>query len=117
MTDSPTAGHRTAWGLAGEVVTAAVRRTALIWLLLRLLLALVLAASPLGRGPLGGWKHSIVLVLVATGLVLYDARRLNERVFAENLGLSERAIAVVSLLSALLLEILLQVARPFLSGA
>ncbi|MEJ2481621.1 MAG: hypothetical protein P8049_00455 [Gemmatimonadota bacterium] len=99
------------------MITAAIRRTALIWLLLRLLLALVLAASPFGRGPLGGWRHSIVLVLVAMGLVLYDARRLNERVFAENLGLSERAIAVVSLLSAVLLEILLQFARPFLSGA
>jgi FtsH-binding integral membrane protein len=115
MTDSPTAGHGTARGLAGEVVTAAARRTALIWLLLRLLLAAVLL--PVGSSPLGGWKHSIVLVLVTTGLVLYDARRLNERVFAENLGLSERAIASVSLLSAVVLEILLQLARPFLSGA
>lgn len=97
------------------VITAAVRRTALTWSLVRLLVAAVRFLG--GLSPLGGWKHSIVLVLVATGLVLYDARRLNERVFAENLGLSEPAIAIVSLLSAVLLEILLQLARQLLSGA
>jgi hypothetical protein len=91
------------------MAAAAIRRTALIWLLLRLLLGTVLFLA--GLRPLGGWKHSLVVVLLTAALVVYDARRMNERVFAENLGISERAIAAVSLLSAVLLEIVVQVAR------
>ena len=100
--------------VAFSVVAATIRRTTLMWVLLRLLLAFVSVLS--GVSPLGGWRHSITAVLVTAAFVVYDARRLNERVFAENMGISERAVAAIYLLFAVLLEILLLAAR-LLAGA
>jgi len=50
------------------------------------------------------------------GLTLFDARRMNERVFFLNLGLTEVAVGAVSLVSALSCEILLFVGRSNLTG-
>ena len=91
-----------------------MRTTFVVWILLRLLLSALLLVA--GYPPFGGVRTSILLVTVVVGLTLYDARRMNERVFLLDLGLPEVAVGVVSLVTALSLEILLIVARAGLTG-
>ncbi len=94
-----------------------MRTTFVVWILLRFLVAaLGLVAGLPPPPPFGGVQTSILLVTVVFGLTLYDARRMNERVFFLDLGLSEVAVGAVSLVTALLCEILLFVARSNLTG-
>ncbi len=86
----------------------------MVWILLRLLLAALGLMG--GFPPFGGVRTSILLTMVVVGLTLYDARRMNERVFVLDLGLPEVAVGAVSLVSALSCEILLLVARSNLTG-
>jgi uncharacterized membrane protein len=86
-----------------------VRSTALLWLLLRLLTSV--AAFGLY---LGGLRVTVAVILVTVGLVLYQARRTNERLFAENMGIPEWALGIIALLTATTAEILLWAARTSL---
>jgi hypothetical protein len=97
--------------------SAVLRTTVVVWVLLRLLLA---ALGLVGGVPpvlyLGGVRTSVLLMTTVVGLTLFDARRMNERVFFLNLGLTEVAVGAVSLVSALSCEILLFVGRSNLTG-
>lgn len=94
--------------------TAVLRTTFVVWIVLRLMLAALGRIG--GFPPFGGVRTSILLTMVVVGLTLYDARRMNERVFFLDLGLPEVAVGAVSLVSALSFEILLFVARTGLAS-
>ena len=96
-----------------STIAVAVRTSIVVWVLLRLLLA---ALGLVGGVPLGGVQTSVLLMTTVVGLTLFDARRMNERVFVLNLGLAEVAVGAVSLVSALSCEILLFVGRSNLTG-
>ena len=64
---------------------------------------------PAGAG-LPSERDGFILAVVVF-LQLYHARRVNERVFSENLGFSEPVVAVIAFLTATAGEALLQVAR------
>ena len=100
--------------------TAVLRTTVVVWVLLRLLRLLLAALGLVAGFPpvpyFGGVQTSILLLTVVVGLTLFDARRMNERVFFLDLGLPEVAVGAVSLVAAFLFEILLFVARSNLTG-
>jgi hypothetical protein len=100
-----------------------MRTTFLVWIVLRLMLAAIPPVFALVYGPpftltpyFGGVRTSVLLTMVVVGLTLFDARRMNERVFFLDLGLPEVAVGAVSLVSTLSCEILLLVARSNLTG-
>ena len=106
------AARRVPW----RILVGAARVSATIWLLLRLLLAAVFA--PIATIPyVGGIKPTLLLLVLVPLLVLRDARRMNERVFCENVGVSERTVAAVAAVTVLVLEILLRLSLPLLAGA
>ncbi len=86
-----------------------------IWLVLRLLQMVAYELVP-GLSTLGGIRVALALVILVPALVLLDARRMSERVFAENVGVSEAAAAAVAAGTALTLEALLRIAAPLLAG-
>ena len=97
--------------------TAVLRTTVVVWVLLRLLLAALGRVAGFPPVPyFGGVQTSILLLTVVVGLTLFDARRMNERVFFLDLGLPEVAVGAVSLVAAFLFEILLIIARSNLTG-
>ncbi len=110
----PGKAERTA--IAWSVLAATLRRAALIWLLVRLFLAVALGGPPGGSFTphLGTVRTSAVAVGVTTLLVLYDARRMNERVLAEDLGLPELTIGLTTALCAVMCELALLAARSAL---
>ena len=55
----------------------------------------------------GGVQSELILVSIAVGLTLFEIRRMNERVFFQDLGLSEVAVGAISLVTVLVCEILL----------
>ena len=98
-----------------RILVGIVRVSATIWLLLRLLLLAVFA--PIGPIPfVGGFKTTLTLLVLVPLLVLRDARRMNERVFSENVGISEPTVAAVAAVTVLVLEILLRLSVPLLAG-
>ena len=90
-----------------STVSVVVRTSVAIWVAIRLLLSFVgvLADRPLGPYP--GILFEIVLVSLVVGLTLFDLRRMNERVYFQDLGLSEVAVGAISLVTVLVCEILL----------
>ena len=100
-----------------STIAVAVRTSIVVWVVIRLLLA---ALGLVGGVPpalfFGGVRTSVLLMTTVVGLTLFDARRMNERVFFLNLGLTEVAVGAVSLVSALSCEILLFVGRSNLTG-
>ena len=100
-----------------STIAAVVRTSVVVWVVIRLLLA---ALGLVGGVPpalfFGGVRTSVLLMTTVVGLTLFDARRMNERVFVLNLGLAEVAVGAVSLVSALSCEILLFVGRSNLTG-
>ena len=100
-----------------STIAVAVRTSIVVWVVIRLLLA---ALGLVGGVPFalffGGVRTSVLLMTTVVGLTLFDARRMNERVFVLNLGLAEVAVGAVSLVSALSCEILLFVGRSNLTG-
>lgn len=104
-------------GLAGSLAL----RTAKLWLLVRLLGALLTAGGSsvnvaLGEGvagPTGGvsilsvpWPLPLCLVLLAVALLALDVRRRGERILLANLGFGMRHVLVVGVLTASTLEVL-----------
>lgn len=109
-----TASLRTVPRFPWSTFTAVLRTTFVVWIVLRLLLAALGLVA--GFPPFGGVRTSVLLTMVVVGLTLFDARRMNERVFFLDLGLPEIAVGAVSLVAAFLFEILLFVARSNLTG-
>jgi len=87
-----------------------------IWVAIRLLASVVrdLAGRPLS--PYLGIQVEIVLVSLVVGLTLFEIRRMNERVYFQDLGLSEVAVGAISLVTVLVCEVLLFVAFANLMG-
>lgn len=92
-----------------SVPVGVIRSAAVLWILVRL----VASFPPLGVD-FDGFRVSVVIIAVVVFLQLYHARRVNERVFSENLGFSEPVVAVIAFLTATAGEALLQVARSSL---
>ena len=88
-----------------------VRSSAVLWILVRLLISF----PPLGFY-FDGFRVTVVIIAVVVGLQLYHARRVNERIFSENLGFPEPVVAVGAFLTAAAGEALLHVARNSLGG-
>lgn len=88
-----------------SVPFGAFRSAAVLWILIRLLISF----PPL-EVHFDGFRVTVVVISVVVGLQLYHARRVNERVFSENLGFSEPVVAVIAFLTATAGEELLQVA-------
>jgi hypothetical protein len=85
-----------------------VRTTVAIWVAIRLLVSVVGVLRPNGSFPfLGGVQSELILVSIAVGLTLFEIRRMNERVFFQDLGLPEVAGGAISLVTVLVCEILL----------
>jgi len=94
------------WSVPAGIVSS----TAVLWILIRLLIAAFMFS--LGRfWYVEGGRVSALTVAVVVGLQLYHARRTNERVFTENLGLPEAVGAGIAFLTAMTCEVLLNLAR------
>ena len=98
-------------------VSVVVRTSVASWVATRLLVSVarVLADRPLG--PYLGMLFEIVLVSLVVGLTLFEIRRMNERVYLQDLGLSDLAVGAVSLALVLVCEILLIVTFANLTGS
>ena len=92
------------WGTIAAVVRTAVA----IWVAIRLLVSVVMMFRPNSSFPfLGTVQIELILFSIAVGLTLFEIRRMNERVFFQDLGLSEVAVGAISLVTVLVCEILL----------
>lgn len=89
-----------------SVLSGVIRSAAVLWILVRLL-----ASFPPLFVDFDGLRVTAVIIVLVVGLQLYVARRVNERVFSENLGISEPVVAAIAFLTATAGEALLQVAR------
>ena len=92
-----------------SVPFGAFRSAAALWVLLRLLIRF----PPLGVH-FDGFRVTVVVISVVVGLQLLHARRVNERVFSENLGFSEPLVALIAFVTATAGEVLLEIARSSL---
>jgi hypothetical protein len=81
-----------------------------IWVATRLLASVVRVLADRPLGPYLGILVEIVLVSLVVGLTLFEIRRMNERVFFQDLGLSEVAVGAISLVTVLVCQILLVLA-------
>ena len=90
-----------------STVSVVVRTSVAIWVVTRLLVSLVRVLADRPLGPYLGILFEIVLVSLVVGLTLFDLRRMNERVFFQDLGLPEVAVGAISLAIVLVCEILL----------
>jgi len=100
-----------------STIAAAVRTSVAIWVVTRLLVSVVGVLRPNGSFPfLGGVQSELILVSLVVGLTLFDLRRMNERVYFQDLGLSEVAVGAISLVTVLVCEVLLFVAFANLMG-
>ena len=91
-----------------STVSVVVRTAVAIWVAIRLLVSVVGVFRPNGSFPfLGGVQSELILVSIAVGLTLFEIRRMNERVFFQDLGLSEVAVGAISLVTVLVCQILL----------
>lgn len=94
-----------------STVSVVVRTSVAIWVAIRLLVSFVGVFRPDGSIPfLGGIQVELILVSIALGLTLFEIRRMNERVFFQDLGLSEVAVGAISLVTVLVCQILLVLA-------
>ena len=100
-----------------STIAVAVRTSVAIWVVTRLLVSVVGVLRPNGSFPfLGGVQSELILVSLVVGLTLFDLRRMNERVYFQDLGLSEVAVGAISLATVLVCEVLLFVAFANLMG-
>jgi hypothetical protein len=99
-----------------STVSVAVRTAVAIWVATRLLVSVVRVLAGRPPGPYLGIQVEIVLVSLVVGLTLFDLRRMNERVYFQDLGLSEVAVGAISLVTVLVCEVLLFVAFANLMG-
>lgn len=91
-----------------STIAVVVRTSVAIWVATRLLVSLVGMFSPDGSFPfLGGVQTELILVSLVVGLTLFELRRMNERVYFQDLGLPEVAVGAISLVTVLVCEILL----------
>jgi len=88
------------------VPTGIFRSAAVLWILVRLLISF----PPLGVH-FAGFRVTVVVIAVVVGLQLYHARRVNERIFTEDLGFPEAVGAGIAFLTATTGEVLLHLAR------
>lgn len=99
-----------------STVSVAVRTAVAIWVAIRLLASVVRVLADRPFGPYLGIQFEIVLVSLMVGLTLFEIRRMNERVYFQDLGLSEVAVGAISLVTVLVCEVLLFVAFANLMG-
>ena len=100
-----------------STVSVAVRTAVAIWVATRLLVSVVMMFRPNSSFPfLGTVQIELILFSIAVGLTLFEIRRMNERVFFQDLGLSEVAVGAISLVTVLVCEVLLFVAFANLMG-
>lgn len=100
-----------------STVSVTVRTAVAIWVAIRLLVSVVMMFRPNRSFPfLGTVQIELILFSIAVGLTLFEIRRMNERVYFQDLGLSEVAVGAISLVTVLLCEVLLFVAFANLMG-
>ena len=91
-----------------STVSVTVRTAVAIWVAIRLLASVVGMFRPNRSFPfLGTVQIELILFSIVVGLTLFEIRRMNERVFFQDLGLSEVAVGAISLVTVLVCEILL----------
>ena len=91
-----------------STVSVTVRTAVAIWVAIRLLASVVGMFRPNRSFPfLGTVQIELILFSIVVGLTLFEIRRMNERVFFQDLGLSEVAVGAISLVTVLLCQILL----------
>ena len=91
-----------------STVSVTVRTAVAIWVAIRLLASVVGMFRPNRSFPfLGTVQIELILFSIVVGLTLFEIRRMNERVFFQDLGLSEVAVGAISLVTVLVCQILL----------
>lgn len=86
--------------LAWPLPVRLARSTLLIWLLVRVVIAVVAGLATFGPGEV------VIVCLVTLALVWVDIRRFHERLLYENLGYPPLVISVTVLAITLILELL-----------
>ena len=98
-------------------VSVVVRTSVAIWVAIRLLVSVVGVFRRDGSFPfLGGVQTELILLSLVVGLTLFEIRRMNERVYFQDLGLSEVAVGAISLVTVLVCKVLLFMAFANLMG-
>lgn len=101
-----------------STVSVTVRTAVAIWVAIRLLASVVGMFRPNRSFPfLGTVQIELILFSIVVGLTLFEIRRMNERVFFQDLGLSEVAVGAISLVTVLLCQILLFLAVATPTGS
>jgi hypothetical protein len=104
-------------GFPWSTVSVVVRTSVAIWVAIRLLVSVVGVFRRDGSFPfLGGVQTELILLSLVVGLTLFEIRRMNERVYFQDLGLSEVAVGAISLVTVLVCKVLLFMAFANLMG-
>jgi len=100
-----------------STVSVTVRTAVAIWVAIRLLASVVGMFRPNRSFPfLGTVQIELILFSIVVGLTLFEIRRMNERVYFQDLGLSEVAVGAISLVTVLVCKFLLFMAFANLMG-
>ena len=100
-----------------STVSVTVRTAVAIWVAIRLLVSVVGMFRPNRSFPfLGTVQIELILFSIVVGLTLFEIRRMNERVYFQDLGLSEVAVGAISLVTVLVCKFLLFMAFANLMG-